>query len=130
MTKILFSRILRARICKLLRSPKNRFQEINSASICSLGGPVRQPYSYSVLAPIDCLKIPALDNSFTGIFKINTYVCLSQVPRCLEADGKGVATFRPVLPVIIIRYSTLQPKSQLFIPRKGIARPQSQFPCL
>ncbi len=24
------------------------------------GGPVRQPYSYSVLAPIDCLKILAL----------------------------------------------------------------------
>ncbi len=46
----------------VFREPKNRFHGILSASLCSMhGGPVRvrQPYSYSVPAPINVSKIPA-----------------------------------------------------------------------
>jgi hypothetical protein len=46
----------RARIFKVLRSPRT-----NSASICSLAGRYDNPIPTRFLAPLDCLKIPALD---------------------------------------------------------------------
>ncbi len=49
-----------ARIFKLLREPKNRFQGIDSASLCSLVGRYDNPKHTRFLAPIDSLKIPAL----------------------------------------------------------------------
>jgi hypothetical protein len=42
---------------------RNRFQGINSASICSLAGRYDNPIPTGFLAPIDCLKIPALDST-------------------------------------------------------------------
>ncbi len=39
--------------------PRNRFQRINSASLCILKGRYDNPISTRFLAPIDCLKIPA-----------------------------------------------------------------------
>jgi hypothetical protein len=41
--------------------PRNRFQGLNSASLCcSLAGRYDNPIPTRCLAPIDCLKIPAL----------------------------------------------------------------------
>ncbi len=40
------------------KEPKNRFQGINSARLCSLAGQCDNPIRF--LALIDCLKIPAL----------------------------------------------------------------------
>ncbi len=40
--------------------PRNRFQGMNSASLCSLAGRYDKPIPTRFLAPIDCLKIPAL----------------------------------------------------------------------
>jgi hypothetical protein len=40
--------------------PSNRFQGIYSASLCSLSGRYDNPIPTRFLAPIDCLKIPAL----------------------------------------------------------------------
>ncbi len=40
--------------------PENRFQGMNSASLCSLAGRYINPIPTRLLAPIDCLKIPAL----------------------------------------------------------------------
>jgi hypothetical protein len=40
--------------------PRNRFQGINSASLCSLAGWYDNPIPTRFLAPIDCLKIPPL----------------------------------------------------------------------
>jgi hypothetical protein len=37
----------------------NRFQEIDSASLCSLAGLYGNPIPTQFLAPIDCSKIPA-----------------------------------------------------------------------
>jgi len=42
--------------------PKNRFQRINSASLCSLTGRFDNPIPPRCLAPIDFLKIPALSS--------------------------------------------------------------------
>jgi hypothetical protein len=42
------------------KEPKNRFQEINSASVFSLVGRYENPIPTRFLAPIDCFKIPAL----------------------------------------------------------------------
>ncbi len=39
--------------------PRNRFQGMNSASLCSLAGRYDIPIPTRFLAPIDCLKIPA-----------------------------------------------------------------------
>jgi hypothetical protein len=40
------------------KEPKNRFQETNSAKLCSLAGRYDNPIPTRFLAPIDCLKIP------------------------------------------------------------------------
>jgi hypothetical protein len=40
--------------------PRNRFQGMNSASLCSLEGRYDNPIPTRYLAPIDCLKIPTL----------------------------------------------------------------------
>ncbi len=39
--------------------PRNRFQGMNSASLCSLAGRYDNPIPPRFLAPIDCLNIPA-----------------------------------------------------------------------
>jgi hypothetical protein len=46
--------------------PRNRFQGMNSASLCSLAGPYDNPIPNRFLAPIDCLKIPAQVSVFSG----------------------------------------------------------------
>ncbi len=43
--------------------PRNRFQGMNSASLCSLAGRYDNPIPTRFLAPLDCLKIPALCNT-------------------------------------------------------------------
>ncbi len=42
--------------------PRNRFQGLNSASLCSLAGRYDYPTPTRFLAPIDCSKIPAQDS--------------------------------------------------------------------
>ncbi len=44
---------------KTFKEPKNRFQGINSASVCSLAGRYNNPIPTRFLAPIDCFKIQA-----------------------------------------------------------------------
>ncbi len=46
--------------------PENRFQGKNSASLCSLAGRYDNPIPIRFLAPIDCLKISAQDDSQPG----------------------------------------------------------------
>jgi len=48
----------RARILRFLRKPRNRFQGIYSASLCSLAVPYDNPIPISRF--LDCLEIPAL----------------------------------------------------------------------
>jgi hypothetical protein len=50
-----FHRVTSARIFK----PRNRFQGINSASLCSLAGQYENPIPTRFVAPIECIKIPA-----------------------------------------------------------------------
>ncbi len=45
---------------KIFKEPRNRFQGINSASICSLAGRYDNPIPTRFLAFINCLKIPSL----------------------------------------------------------------------
>jgi hypothetical protein len=45
----------------MFMEPKNRFQGINSASLCSQAGRYDNPIPPWFLAPIDSLKIPALE---------------------------------------------------------------------
>jgi hypothetical protein len=44
--------------------PRNRFQGMNSASLCSLAGRYDNPIPPRFLDPIDSLKIPALLRNF------------------------------------------------------------------
>ncbi len=49
---------------KTFQEPRNRFQGINSASLCSLAGRYDNPLLTRLIAPIDCLKIPARRQDF------------------------------------------------------------------
>ncbi len=42
------------------KEPRNRFQGIDSASLCNPNGPVRQLISTRFLVFIECSKIPAV----------------------------------------------------------------------
>ncbi len=44
------------------KEPRNRFQDTNSARLCSLAGRYDKPINTRLLAPIDYLKIPAPKN--------------------------------------------------------------------
>ncbi len=55
-----WGRLIRGRILQLFKEPKNRYQGINSARLCSLAGQYDNPIPTRFLATIDCLKIPAL----------------------------------------------------------------------
>ncbi len=50
----------RAWIFIIFKKPKNRFQGINSASLCSIAGRYDNLIPIRFQAPIDCFKIPAL----------------------------------------------------------------------
>jgi hypothetical protein len=50
----------RGGIFKRFMEPRNRFQGMNFASLCILAGRYNIPIPTRFLAPIDCLKIPAL----------------------------------------------------------------------
>jgi hypothetical protein len=53
---------------KTFMEPRNRFQGINSASLCSLAGRYFNPIPTRFLAPIDCLKIPAQIYEILSLF--------------------------------------------------------------
>ncbi len=55
----------------MFMGPRNWFQEINSASLCSLAGRYHNLIPPQFLAPIDFLKIPAL--YFLSIFSISHF---------------------------------------------------------
>jgi hypothetical protein len=79
--------------------PRNRFQGMNSASLCSLAGRYDNPIPPWFLAHIDCLKIPALnphyENGFKSvfllIFKAQSYIA----DTLLKGKGKGEGTGFP-----------------------------------
>ncbi len=52
--------------------PRNRFQGIDPASLCSLAGRYDNPIPTRFLATIDCSKIPALNPFIGGLFQIWT----------------------------------------------------------
>ncbi len=56
--------------------PRNRFQGMNSASLCSLAGRYGNPIPIRFLAPIDCLKIPAL---YTNPFSLYRPFCRTEI---------------------------------------------------
>jgi hypothetical protein len=67
---------------------RNRIQGMHSASLCSLAGRYDNPIPTRFLAPIDCLKIPALEISQRGddsrnqaAFSIT--ICAKHVEGCI-----------------------------------------------
>ncbi len=67
--------------------PRNQFQGINSASLCSLAGRYANPIPIRFLAPIDCLKVPALSSYWLAHFYLmkNPAKCCSilvWIARC------------------------------------------------
>ncbi len=53
------------------KETKNRFNGINSASLCGLAGRYDDPIPTGFLASIDCLKIPALFSTGTLLFSFS-----------------------------------------------------------
>jgi hypothetical protein len=56
--------------------PRNRFQGINSASLWSPAGRYDNPIPTRLIAPIDCLKIPALESAEVLCFLLGTFCSL------------------------------------------------------
>jgi hypothetical protein len=59
------------------KAPRNRFQGINSTSLCSLAGRYDNPVPSRFLAPIECLIIPTLSTG-KAILRQSTRVYLSE----------------------------------------------------
>jgi hypothetical protein len=59
---------------KTFKEPMNRFQGFDSASLCSLAGRYDNPVPSRFLAPIDCLKIPALTNKIFNYHNLPTAI--------------------------------------------------------
>ncbi len=57
--------------------PRNRFQGMNSASLCSLAGRYNNPIPPRFLAPIDSLKIPAQATQPGGIGSLESILGFS-----------------------------------------------------
>ncbi len=55
------------------KEPKNQLQGTNSARLCSLAGRYDNPIPTRFLAPIDCLKIPALKAVCIGGYEYVQY---------------------------------------------------------
>ena len=73
--------------------PRNRFQGMNSASLCSLAGRYDNPIPTRCLAPIDFLKIPARVSRYDHVLRSSSVcACLVEV-RCGCA-----AHLRPAVP--------------------------------
>jgi hypothetical protein len=93
------------------KEPRNRFQGINSASLCSLAGRYDKPFPSWFLAPIDCLTIPAQEeNRFLKDYP-------DQLTRCALVDGQSVVLPKTGLVINILNHKTNFniPGSQLFI---------------
>jgi hypothetical protein len=61
-----------------LKGPRNRFQRLDTHSLCSLAGQYDNPIPNLFLALIDCSKIPALNY----VFNINAHVLVDKPPVC------------------------------------------------
>jgi hypothetical protein len=93
------------------KEAKNRFQGTNSARLCRLAGRYDNPIPNRFQAPIDCLKIPALDpvannNKAEGRYFVllpffkaegsqnSNYFILQQVQKKFEpTDGRILVLF-------------------------------------
>ncbi len=64
------------RYFKTSMEPRNRFQGIDSASLCSLAGRYENPFPTWFLAPIDCSKIPAQATEPGGIGSLESILGL------------------------------------------------------
>jgi hypothetical protein len=71
-----------------LKEPKNRFQGTNSARLCSLAGRYDNPIPTRFLAPIDCLKIPALNASHNNPLRIDLTTFNTLRSICPASSGK------------------------------------------
>jgi hypothetical protein len=72
--------------------PRNRFQGIDSAGLCSLGGPVRQLGS-GFLVPRDCSKIPALKNQCGSKPQVQEEEVLTE-EKLRPSQGQGMLVIR------------------------------------
>jgi hypothetical protein len=72
--------------------PRNRFQGMNSASLCSLAGRYDNPIHTRCLNPIGCSKIPALS---AKLFLQSSVFGLPQPPaHSLAGEGVGEYQFQ------------------------------------
>jgi hypothetical protein len=64
---------------------RNRFQGMNSATLCSLAGRYDNPIPTRFLAPLDCLKIPAQASGTA----VPLYMLTQKAPQRLELFNCG-----------------------------------------
>ena len=98
--------------------PRNRFQGMNSASLCSRAGEYYNPILTRFLAPIDCLQIPALMSSVGNHMgaKNQVGIGLSYQPAslCSLATQFQTRFLEPIpRPIAGLKFSTLFPLAEM-----------------
>jgi hypothetical protein len=79
-----------------VKEPRNRFYGINSASLCSLAGLYDISLHTRFLAPLDCLKNPALVSDFSpALTVLNNYLWTYDLygPAHKDFDAGGWITW-------------------------------------
>jgi hypothetical protein len=72
--------------------PRNRFQGMNSASLCSLAGRHDNPIPTRFLSPLECLKIPtpnyALEVGLNRRYKLRLHLSFlaDHVKPCVQTE--------------------------------------------
>jgi hypothetical protein len=110
--------------------PRNRFQGMNSASLCNLAGRYDNPIPPQFLAPIDPLKIPALVFTLRFFLNLNLAVhifdstplfmlcILCSGTVCLDKTSNSSLPEKKFSPT-----GTLLTIYHLCIPQKAVAKP-------
>ncbi len=93
--------------------PKNRFQDINSASLCSLAGRYNKPIPTQCLAPIDFLNIPAQDCKFL-ISIVRTVKKNTTVYGTTYIERRKLFTVQKQLQICTIYISYISRKTNIY----------------
>ncbi len=105
-----FSSVFIVGIFKTITESRNRFQGIDSASLCSLADRYNNPIPSRFLAPIDCSKIPALAGQYDN--PVPTWflapIDCSKIPAQYVNCENGILKWRLELYKTVLERMTIQ----------------------
>ncbi len=116
--------ILQIRHFWTFMEPRNRFQGMNSASLCSLVGRYDNPIPTRFLAPIDCLKIPALGTRVAILYSVYSQTFFKFRRRLLlmfylpaqTANSEFNLVFHPLVIILFVEKQRFTTQQNVLLP--------------